>query len=93
MGSGYMLVYSSICIVDQPVGTGYSMVDTEGYAKNMVEVTSSLKRTALWEQQHLTSLQIQIMDQFVTFIDKLFEVFPEYKEKEVKFKTLTQQLQ
>ena len=23
------------------------------------------------------------MDQFVTFIDKLFDIFPEYKEKEV----------
>lgn len=30
-----------------------------------------------------SSLQTKVMDQFVTFIDKLFEVFPEYKEKEV----------
>ncbi|KAJ8663593.1 hypothetical protein O0I10_000838 [Lichtheimia ornata] len=53
--------HATMVFVDQPVGTGYSLVDDKGYAKNMVEV----------------------MDQFVTFIDKLFEVFPEYKEKEM----------
>ncbi|KAI7878790.1 alpha/beta-hydrolase [Lichtheimia hyalospora FSU 10163] len=53
--------HATMVFVDQPVGTGYSLVDTNGYAKSMVE----------------------IMDQFVTFIDKLFDIFPEYKEKEL----------
>lgn len=36
-----------ICIVDQPVGTGYSLVDTKGYAKSMVEVNHTEK--TCWE--------------------------------------------
>lgn len=53
--------FANLLFVDNPVGTGYSYVDTDSYV-------SELKDMA---------------DQFVTFLEKWFAVFPEYEMDDV----------
>lgn len=53
--------FANVLFVDQPVGTGFSYVNTDHY---------------------LTELD-QMADQFMIFLTKFFELFPEYEEDDI----------
>lgn len=54
--------FANLLFVDNPVGTGFSYVDTDSY---------------------VTELD-QMADQFVTFLEKWFALFPEYEQDDVR---------
>jgi hypothetical protein len=53
--------FANIMFVDNPVGTGFSFVDTDSYVRELPEMA----------------------DQFVTFLEKWFALFPEYEHDDV----------
>lgn len=53
--------FANIMFVDNPVGTGFSYVDTNAYLHDLPEMA----------------------DQFVVFLEKWFELFPEYSVDDV----------
>jgi carboxypeptidase D len=53
--------FANVLFVDQPVGTGFSYVDTNSYVHEMDEMA----------------------EQMITFLKKLFDIFPEYRHTEV----------
>lgn len=54
--------FANLLFVDNPVGTGFSYVDTNAYLHELDEMA----------------------DEFVAFLEKWFELFPQYKEDEVR---------
>ncbi|PGH17038.1 hypothetical protein AJ79_01422 [Helicocarpus griseus UAMH5409] len=55
--------FANLLFVDQPVGTGFSYVSTQGYVHELEEMAS----------------------QFVMFLEKWFELFPEYENDDLYF--------
>lgn len=53
--------FANMLFVDQPVGTGFSYVNTDSYLHELDEMSA----------------------QFVTFLEKWFELFPEYERDDV----------
>lgn len=53
--------FANLLFVDNPVGTGFSYVDTDSFVHELDEMA----------------------DQFVIFLEKFFEVFPQYEKDEV----------
>jgi carboxypeptidase D len=53
--------FANIMFVDNPVGTGFSYVDTDSYLHDLPEMAA----------------------QFVIFLQKFFELFPEYEQDDV----------
>ena len=53
--------FANMLFVDQPVGTGFSYVNTDSYVHELGEMSA----------------------QFVTFLEKFFELFPEYEKDDV----------
>ncbi|KAJ5248687.1 hypothetical protein N7468_000138 [Penicillium chermesinum] len=53
--------FANLLFVDQPVGTGFSYVDTDHYVHELDEMAS----------------------QFMVFLEKFFEIFPEYDNDDV----------
>jgi len=53
--------FANLLFVDNPVGTGYSYVDTDSFVHELDEMA----------------------DQFVTFLEKWFALFPEYEHDDV----------
>lgn len=53
--------FANMLFVDQPVGTGFSYVNTDSYLHELDEMSA----------------------QFVTFLEKWFEIFPEYARDDV----------
>lgn len=53
--------FANLLFVDNPVGTGFSYVNTDSYVRELTEMA----------------------DQFVIFLEKYFEVFPEYEKDDV----------
>lgn len=58
--------FANIMFVDNPVGTGFSSVDTNGYLHDLPEMA----------------------DHFVLFLEKFFELFPEYEMDDVRVASL-----
>lgn len=54
--------FANLLFVDNPVGTGFSYVDTDSYVAELDEMA----------------------DQFVTFLEKWFAIFPEYEQDDVR---------
>ncbi len=54
--------FANVMFVDNPVGTGYSYVDTNAY---------------------ISELDV-MADQFVTFLEKWYTLFPEYEHDDVR---------
>ena len=59
--------------MDQPVGTGFSYVNTDSYLHELPEVLSLLK---FWTN-------CQMAAQFLIFLEKWSEIFPEYRDDDV----------
>lgn len=59
--SGSWDEFANLLFVDNPVGTGFSYVDTDSYLHDLPEMA----------------------DQFVIFLDKFFQLFPEYEQDDV----------
>ena len=55
--------FANLLFVDNPVGTGFSYVDTNKFIHELDEMA----------------------DNFVTFLEKFFELFPHYEEDDVSF--------
>jgi carboxypeptidase D len=55
--------FANLLFVDQPVGTGFSYVNTDSYLHELDEMSS----------------------QFMVFLSKFFEMFPEYENDDVRF--------
>ena len=55
--------FANVLFVDNPVGTGFSYVDTDSYLQELD----------------------QMADQFLTFLEKWFGLFPEYEHDDVSF--------
>lgn len=53
--------FANLLFVDNPVGTGFSFVDTDSYLHELKEMA----------------------DNFVTFLEKWFTMFPEYEHDDV----------
>lgn len=53
--------FANLLFVDQPVGTGFSYVNTDSYLHELDEMAA----------------------QFITFLEKFFELFPEYEPDDV----------
>lgn len=53
--------FANLLFVDNPVGTGFSYVNTDSYVTELTEMA----------------------DQFVIFLEKYFEIFPEYEKDDV----------
>lgn len=53
--------FANMLFVDQPVGTGFSYVNTDSYIHELDEMSA----------------------QFITFLEKWFEIFPEYERDDV----------
>lgn len=53
--------FANVMFVDNPVGTGFSYVNTDAYVKELDEMA----------------------DQFITFLEKWFNLFPEYEHDDV----------
>lgn len=53
--------FANLLFVDNPVGTGYSFVDTDSYLHELDEMA----------------------DQFIIFLNKFFELFPQYEQDDV----------
>ena len=54
--------FANLLFVDNPVGTGYSYVETNKYVTTLEDMAS----------------------QFVTFLEKWYELFPEYEHDDVR---------
>lgn len=54
--------YANLLFVDNPVGTGFSYVDTNSYLKELDNMA----------------------DQFLSFMEQFFEIFPEYEDDDVR---------
>jgi len=57
--------FANLLFVDNPVGTGFSYVDTDSYVHELKEMAT----------------------EFVTFLERWFEVFPEYEHDDVCFES------
>jgi hypothetical protein len=57
--------FANLLFVDNPVGTGFSYVDTDSYLHELQEMA----------------------DEFVTFLERWFDVFPEYEHDDVCIET------
>lgn len=57
--------FANLLFVDNPVGTGFSYVDTDSFLHELPEMA----------------------DQFVTFLEKWFAIFPEYEHDDVSMAT------
>lgn len=55
--------FANLLFVDNPVGTGFSYVNTNGYLHELSEMAQ----------------------QFIVFLEKFFDLFPEYERDEVKY--------
>ncbi|KAI0164308.1 alpha/beta-hydrolase [Hypoxylon sp. FL1284] len=55
--------FANLLFVDNPVGTGYSYVDTNSYVRELDDMAN----------------------QFVTFLEKWFQLFPEYEHDDIYF--------
>jgi carboxypeptidase D len=53
--------FANLLFVDNPVGTGFSYVDTDSFLHDLPEMA----------------------DQFITFMEKWFAIFPEYESDDV----------
>lgn len=53
--------FANMLFVDQPVGTGFSYVNTDSYIHELNEMSAH----------------------FITFLEKWFEIFPEYERDDV----------
>lgn len=53
--------FANLLFVDNPVGTGFSYVNTDSYVHELTEMA----------------------DQFILFMEKYFEIFPEYQDDAV----------
>jgi len=53
--------FANLLFVDNPVGTGFSFVNTDSFVHELTEMA----------------------DQFVTFLEKYFAIFPEYEHDDV----------
>jgi len=53
--------FANLLFVDNPVGTGFSYVDTDSYVHELKDMAT----------------------EFVTFLERWFEVFPEYEHDDV----------
>lgn len=53
--------FANLLFVDNPVGTGFSYVDTDSYLHELPEMA----------------------DQFITFLERWFAIFPEYERDDV----------
>ena len=53
--------FTNLLFIDNPVGTGYSYVNTDSYVHELTEMAS----------------------QIITFLEKFFELFPEYENDDV----------
>lgn len=62
MNDGSWNEFANLLFVDNPVGTGFSYVDTDAYIHELDEMA----------------------DQFVTFLEKWFALFPEYEQDDVR---------
>lgn len=60
--------FANVMFVDNPVGTGYSYVNTDSFVKELSDMA----------------------DQFVTFLEKWFALFPEYENDDVSTVKLMQ---
>jgi len=54
--------FANLLFVDNPVGTGFSYVDTDSYVHELKDMAA----------------------EFVTFLERWFEVFPEYEHDDVR---------
>lgn len=54
--------FANLLFIDNPVGTGFSYVDTDSYIHELSTMA----------------------DEIVVFLQKFFELFPEYEDNEVK---------
>jgi len=54
--------FANLLFVDNPVGTGFSYVDTDSYVHELKDMAT----------------------EFVTFLERWFEVFPEYEHDDVR---------
>jgi carboxypeptidase D len=54
--------FANLLFVDQPVGTGFSFVNTNSYIRELDEMAN----------------------QFITFLEKWFALFPEYERDDVR---------
>jgi carboxypeptidase D len=61
MNDGAWNEYANLLFVDNPVGTGFSYVDTDSYIHDLDTMAAN----------------------FITFLDKFFELFPEYDQDDV----------
>ncbi|KAG6133862.1 Cell death protease [Claviceps purpurea] len=61
LNNGSWNEFANLLFVDNPVGTGYSYVDTNNYVHELTGMA----------------------DQFVIFMDKFFELFPEYEHDDI----------
>lgn len=59
--------FANLLFVDNPVGTGFSYVDTNAYLHELDEMA----------------------DQFITFLEKFFSMFPEYATDDVRPRLLS----
>jgi carboxypeptidase D len=59
--------------VDQPVGTGFSYVNTDSYLHELPEVSSF----------QIVTERKQMAAQFLIFLEKWIELFPEYRDDDV----------
>jgi carboxypeptidase D len=57
--------FANLLFVDNPVGTGFSFVNTDSFVHELTDMA----------------------DQFVTFLEKYFSIFPEYEHDDVSVKT------
>jgi len=55
--------FANIMFVDNPVGTGFSFVNSDSYVQELPDMA----------------------DQFVTFLEKWFAIFPEYENDDVGY--------
>lgn len=53
--------FANLLFVDNPVGTGFSYVDTDSFVHELSDMA----------------------DQFITFLEKWFAIFPEYEHDDV----------
>jgi carboxypeptidase D len=65
--SGSWDEFANIMFVDNPVGTGFSFVDTDSYVHELTDMAN----------------------QFVIFLEKWFDLFPEYEHDDVSLRRVS----
>lgn len=70
LNNGSWNEFANLLFVDNPVGTGFSYVDTDSYLHELTEMAND----------------------FVTFLEKFFAIFPEYDQDDVSYKFPTKSL-